>query len=142
MNRRKFLGFSFGGLASLCVPGCNNSLSFDQEVSRLRKYDQKIKDIHKSGKSIDKINDYDEKIRSVLGLKDSDNYTLIRDGDGEVFGARIIGKQGEIRMYYVDRDKDGKYDRKEFKGIPNQLDILKIFPAPKKKEEKKPGILM
>ena len=55
MNRRKFLGFSFGGLVSLCISGCDQELSFNQEVIRLRKYDQKIKDIYKSGENLTRI---------------------------------------------------------------------------------------
>jgi len=133
------------GLVLCCCAGCDSELSFNQEVSRLRKYDQKIKNIYKFGKGRAKINDYDNKIRKILDLKDSDNYHLIRNPNGEVFGAMITGKGGKVLMHYIDTNKDdGKeiYDKRVILGIPDKLDILKIFPAPEKKNNKKPGILM
>jgi len=124
MVRRLFLGIV--GIV-LGFSGCNKSLSFHEEVIRLRDYNQKIREIYTSGGNLSGVDEYDRKIRSILGINENDNYSLIRNFKGEIFGALIAKENGEkFSMQYIDKDKNGVFDGKLSFG--GKLRVLGIIP--------------
>ena len=106
--------------------GCSKNLSSHEEVIRLRDYNQKIKEIYTSGEDLSEIDLYDKKIRSILGINENDNYFLIGNLKGEIFGALIAKENGEkFSIAYIDKDKNGVFDgRLSFGGKVRVLGII------------------
>ena len=95
--------------------GCQSKLSFDGEVNKI-------------------IYHYNS-MKKVIGVESGEIFDVPDFKKGEPFQIIISGNKNTRIITFYDRDKDGKYDKKETLTIPKKWDIYVIPPDSNSQKE-------